>query len=368
MSYSKSIAIITQHDFLKGRKTGIHFFYKYFHRISYNTIFITVGVSHFSKLRKHRRFFSKPYNRLNQKKKYLFNYVWMSIFHPFYIKSKFLSKLFGIIFILYPFFIPKNLLFSLKKLNTKIFIIENGVGILLIKKIKTNFPNAKLIYQVSDDINVINYHPIIKTYEKKYLFNFNFIRLNSREFMKNYSNHNNVLYVAQGIDKESFDKNYKNPYTGPKNVISIGDMFLDKEIILKLANFFPDWKFHIFGKMSFIITKNKNIINYGEIDFHKLIPYIKFADIAIASYQFNKHISYLIDSSLKLKQYQYCSLPILIPNFLKIKGKNFFQYPQGDDETLKKIFKKLFNFKKNLDESLDIKSWEDVAKIMIKNI
>jgi hypothetical protein len=130
------VIIITTHEYYIGRKTGLHFLSEYFSKNN-KTYFITVGLSYLSFLKKHRKHFSKPFNKLRQISSNLYTYTWVSFFHPFKTPSKFIDTLIEPIVSLYALLLPKTLKLILKDNNEKYFvIIENGSGLLLVNKIK----------------------------------------------------------------------------------------------------------------------------------------------------------------------------------------------------------------------------------------
>ena len=356
------VIIITTHEYYIGRKTGLHFLSEYFSKKN-KTYFITVGLSYLSFLKKHRKHFSKPFNKLRQISSNLYTYTWVSFFHPFKTPSRFIDTLIEPIVSLYALLLPKTLKLILKDNNEKYFvIIENGSGLLLVNKIKLYCKNVKLIYWQSDKLSLLPYPNIIHKAEKKFLYLFDYVRTNAMLTAEEYKlRHPKVFYIQQGIQKNLFNQKYSNPYKKKNNVISMGESHLDKETLIKIIEMFPNWNFHIFGK-NIRLPKYPHLTHYGEINFNQLVPYIIYADIGLAIYNDHESTSYLVDSSLKIIQYSYCRLPVICPNIIKNPKKNIFTYRTNDQKSIYNSFMKAISFNKNDVSNDEILDWSEIGK------
>jgi 2-beta-glucuronyltransferase len=360
------IVIITTHEFHIGRKTGLHFLSEFFSK-KYKTFFITVGLSYLSFLKKHRQHFSKPFGQWRRVNSNLQTYTWCSLFHPFKTPSKFLDLIIEPFISLYSFLIPKKIKNIFQMKTEKYFvIIENGSGLLLTSQLKSLSTNIVLIYWQSDRLSLLNYPRIIHKVESKYLSLFHFIRTNSRAIAEEYKHkHQNVFYIQQGIQKKLFNQSYPNPYKHDHNVISIGESHLDIKTLIILIELFPDWNFHIFGK-NIYLPNYPNLTYYDEIDFKKVVPYIKYANLGLAIYHNDESVAYLADSSLKIIQYSYCKLPIVCPKNINNHQKNLFSYDPLDTHSIYSAFVKAKKFNKNGFDVKHILDWAEIGERVLK--
>ena len=264
----------------------------------------------------------------------------------------------------YPNLMPKQLTNGIS--DADLFIIENGAGLLLVPHLKRLCPNAKIVYSVCDRIETLGYHPLIVETEKKVLPLFDLIRVPSEAMISDYDPKYNVKLIPQGLDKSTFDKIRPNPYKTNKNVISVGDMLFDAETVRLLADSFPDWTFHLFGKKAKLENSPKNVIAYGERPFEFLAGYIQHADIGLAPYRDAPNADYLSQSSLKMMQYSYCRLPIIAPNFAAAGRPHVCEYLSQDDNSKLKAMRKSLDFDRNIIDKSTISDSQQSTELMLR--
>ncbi len=357
------VVLISGHDGNSDRKTGFHFWAEILAARGANIYFLTVGSSFISLFKKNGKRLKKPFNRWVSIGERIQKYTWLPLFHPMYFSNKILSYLSWPVFALYPYLMPRRLLEPLKQADW--FIIESGAGPILVPRLARLNPNAKFIYNSSDRPGVVAFHPIVTRAEKKTLPYFNVIRLNAAIMAKDFPPGAPIHYIPQAIDKFSFDKETQNPYSRAKNAINIGDMLFDTKTVEELARAYPDWNFHLFGKGAKISKPMKNVIEYGETPFEKLIPYLQHADIGLAPYSPSPEAGYLSQSSLKIVQYTYCRLPIVAPDFAAALP-HVMSYTHGStDRTAAMAFKKAIEYDRTSIDKNSVYSWNDVIDQMM---
>ncbi|MCX6163718.1 MAG: glucuronosyltransferase, partial [Ignavibacteriae bacterium] len=169
-----------------------------------------------------------------------------------------------------------------------------------------------------------------------------------------------------GINKKIFDECIENPYKFKNkiNAVFVGVSNFDCDFLSKASKLFPEWGFHIVGPIRKTVEK-ENIFYYGEIDFLKTIPLIKFSDIALQNMTYKKGVESFTDS-LKVLQYSYCRLPIVATDFLKSKRKNIFYYKEGNEKSIYDALTGALNFPREKFDNTDIYSWEDLAKKLME--
>ncbi len=358
------VVLITGHSADQPRKTGFHFWASILAERGIDVDFVTVGVSCLSFFKRNRNLPKPPFNEWVSVTDKIRKFIWMPIIHPIYLKNKISSFVAWPLFTLYPHMLPSSLQKSL--LKTDVFIIENGCGTMLVPHLHRLNPDAKFIYNYSDSFSIIKFHPVVIKSHFSALPFFDLIRLNSSYFKKDFPAATETHYIPQSIDKSSFDKDTKNPYQSSKNVISVGDMIFDRDSVKNLAQAFPDWNFHLFGTGAKLSHQYKNVFEYGEVRFENIVPYMKYADIALAPYQDLPDAEYLGESSLKLVQYNYCKLPIVAPYFAASGRSHVLPYFQGKiGQNIQDAFIKAQSYDRQTIKTDDIRDWKDVIDLML---
>ncbi|PZQ45623.1 MAG: hypothetical protein DI551_06860 [Micavibrio aeruginosavorus] len=363
-AFMMRVVLISGHDGASDRKTGFHFWAEILARRGVDVNFVTVGSSPISLLKKHAKPLKKPFNTWAPIGERIHKYTWMPIFHPLNFSKKVLNYITWPLFLLYPFLMPRKLLEPLR--SASIFIIENGAGPLLVPRLAKLCPKARFIYNSSDRPGVVKFHPIIAQSEKAAIPYFDLIRVNSSAMASDFPPDAPVRYVPQAIDKSLFDFDYPNPYEGPRNIISVGDMLFDAPVIEQMANAYPDWTFHLFGKGARLTKPFDNVREYGEFPFKQLIPYIKFADIGLAPYFPAPQASYLSQSSLKLVQYTYCQLPVVAPDFVKGQPHIHTYDPKIGERSVLDALQRAMDYDRSSIDRNSVLNWNDVIDRMIE--
>jgi len=360
------VVLISGHDAASDRKTGFHFWAEILDSRGVDVDFITVGSSPISLLKKDGKQLIPPFNQWMRLSKHVRKFTWMPPFHPINFGSKFLNIIFWPLFSLYPHMMPKELR-SLR--DADIFIVESGSGPLLVPMFAKNNPKAKFIYNFSDRKGIINFHPYVMRKTEKNLSYFSLIRLNAAVVANDFPEELPTGYIPQAVDKALFDQSCSNPYDTPRNAINIGDMLFDPRSVEIMAKKFPDWTFHLFGKGAKLEKCLANVRQYGEKPFNFTVPFLKHADIGIAPYSNTKEeASYLSQSSLKLVQYTYCSLPIVTPQFAAQDRKHAFGYTPGVESTIVHAFDKAIQLDRSSIDRSPVYDWGQTIDMMIDKV
>ncbi len=352
------VVLISGHDGASDRKTGFHFWAEIMAARGIGVDFVTVGSSYASLLKKNGKQLKKPFNQWIPLYDRVRKFTWMPLFHPMNFGNKLLNYLSWPVLHFYPFLLPRVLLDEIR--DADLFVVESGSGPMLVPKLAKLCPKAKFIYNFSDRFNVVQYHPIIPHSDKYALAHFSMVRLNAADVKDAFPANAPVVYIPQAIDKALFDKPCANPYTGPRNAISIGDMLFDGDTIRDLAAAYPDWTFHLFGKGARLETPMPNVKEYGEYPFDALVPYLKHADIGLAPYRYGPDREYLSQSSLKLVQYTYCRLPIVAPDFAAMGRDHAFSYSPAGKSAVE-AFGEAISYDRNRIDVSSVVGWEDMV-------
>lgn len=362
----KKITLITYHHWKSKRKAGFHLLAKAFYDLGYEIVFITGAISRFSILKKDFRLESvdkKSFNKIKKEKDNFYTYTWYTNWHPVNLRNRFLNKLSYSIFGNYASLFKDEEIISFIK-DSYAFVFESFPGLFLFASLKKLSPDSKFIYRVSDDMRLLNLHPVVLNYERKILSDFDLVSVPSQYIKNIFPDSENIKLQYHGIDKRIFDECSENPYKNKKvNAVFVGVSKFDFDFLSKAAKLFPDWDFHIIGPIKKEV-KRKNIIYYGELDFKKTIPFIKYANIALQNISYKKGVESYTDS-LKVLQYSYCRLPIVAPDFIKSERKNIFYYTPHNEKSILNALNEAIKFKRDSFDNSRTNSWEDLANKLI---
>ena len=192
-------------------------------------------------------------------------------------------------------------------------------------------PQARTLYFKRDRLDTVGASVWLQDLEQRIAPQFDRVVVPSPRMAEHLPGGCQVAYVPQGIDKAGFDACAASPYPeGSRNAVSVGDMLFDADAVGAMARSSPDIRFHLFGA-GIAGSYPPNVHLYGERAYEDIVPYIKFADFGIAPYRLGERERYLANSSLKLQQYSYCRLPILVPDLLRGGRANLVCYDQNDE-------------------------------------
>ena len=354
--------MIAGHGALAPRKVGFHFWSDYLRARGDDVYFITVGQSQLSLLKAKQRPL-KPYNEWVFLGDRFLGMNWVPPFHPCLNKPG-LNNLLLPLFALYPRFFPESALAPIA--DADFIVVESGPGLALIPQLANACKQATIIYEVSDRLVTVGAHPAIIKAEKCALDYFSLIRVPAMIMLKDFPANKPVWYSPQGMHKEDFDREYPSPYTNPKNAVRVGDMLFDAAVIAIMANAFPDWTFHLFGRNARLEQSLPNVIEHGEKPIGELTPYIQHADIGLAPYRQAPNCEYLAQSSLKMIQYTYCQLPIVAPAFAAAGRPHVLAYESADKPaSVLSAFEKAIHFDRSTINKARVLSWAEMFEDML---
>lgn len=357
------IVFVTGHDASSPRKVDFHFWGNALEKKGVDVRFVTVGCSSLTPYKKPPRNFEGPYNRWVDISARIKKYVWWPIFHPLNLGLAPLNVLFWPLFALYPYLLGGDFFAGLD--NPGVFIVENGTGLMLVPRLAKKYPNAKFIYTYSDRMDTLNMHPILMAAEKKALPYFQKIRVPALVMKDDFPASAPVEYIAPGMEKSQFEREIANPYSAPRNAISVGDMLFDASAIIDMAKGHPDWNFHLFGKKAHLGVALPNVTEYGERPFAEIVPYLKYADVGMATYGIAPNADYLSQSSLKMMIYTYCRLPIVAPGFAATGRPHVCAYEPGISGSPAAAFERAIIFDRSSIDTSKVLTWDEVIDKII---
>lgn len=366
MTSDKSAIVISFHLWNSKRKAGFHKIAESLIRHGYNVTFVTGSASYLSLLKSDYRtplIKDSAKNEIIKITEQLSTFLMFNLAHPVNMRSRLLNSISKKYFAGYKDFPKKFKGLNQRISKAELIIFESFPGLLWFEYFKEINPNAKIVYRVSDDIQFQNQHPLIVEHEKKNFKDFNLVSVPSKYIYDKFYPSNNLKLHYHGIDKVAFDSRTDNPYSTANNCIFTGNSYFDTGFLKIASDNFPDLNFHIIGNISKDVN-SKNVFYYGEIPFENTIPFVKFADIGLHNLTYSKGVESFSDS-LKVIQYSYCNLPIIVPDFIKSDRENFIYYILNDSTSIVQAVNCAREFNKTEFSPKSILTWDELTSKLI---
>lgn len=286
-------------------------------------------------------------------------FIWVNFVHPFATRSPVVNRLTGLVFRHYSALLPGAVR---KRLSGYTHIlIESGIAVLLAPLIRRLAPQAQLIYHAADQLETIGAHPCFREAWDRSIRDYDSIHILAESQRADMPEGVPVLCLPHGIATEVFDAAVETPYANPRNAVSVGDMLFDAEVLKVLARGNPDWTFHLFGRKSRLDEEFTNVVTHGEAPFATVAGFIRHAEIGIAPYRPAPGADYLSQSSLKMIQYTYCSLPIVAPVFASAGRPHVMPYEPGNPGSVLSAFDAAKVYDRISIDVSQAMTWQDMA-------
>lgn len=212
-------------------------------------------------------------------------------------------------------------------------VLDSGLAVTYYDHVRRMYPAACVLYNAADSLAGVGYSGRLIEEERHVLANADVVRSPSRALTEAFPPESNVFVVPQGVDKSVLLRKWPSPYpTGSSNAILVGSTLLDWDALIAIAEAVPKTRIHVFGVAD--RAGPANLVLHGEVSFSHLAPFMQHASYALAPYKISPQSAYIAESSLKVRQYRLCGLPIICPANLAITGSDVFPYDPSDLSTL----------------------------------
>jgi 2-beta-glucuronyltransferase len=358
------IVVLTSHVFLEGfRKASIHFVARNWAAAGHEVFFTTVGHSRFSRFKKRDRLEAL---RRDQDNRYqtiepgLHAGAYLPPIHAFSTSSAFANRIIEPFFALYARHLPPFVADRIGEAD--LVVIESGTPVVFLPLVRRLNPKAKLLYFCRDLLHSVGAAPYVRDAETSAIGVFDSVCVPSRRLGEMLPAGGKIHFVPQGIEGGVFDRAEASPYApGSRNAVAVGDMLFDQHVVDELAAAAPEVTFHLFGiKWRGDAPANVNV--HGEQSFETLAAYIRHADIGLAPYKVTASDVYLAESSLKLLQYGYCLLPVVLPDIIPVSRGNEVTYTLDGANDWRAIMDQALAWPHQRSYRFGILTWEDVAR------
>lgn len=365
-----NIVILTSHVFLQGyRKASVHFVAQQWAAQGHRVHFVSVGNSWLTLIKnppRYKRLSAAQGNRFADVAPNLYAAAYLPPLHAFSTRHALLNRMSGPMFRLYGGHIPRFMRAAVSEAD--LLVVESGTPICFYPALHRLNPSARTLYFCRDLLKTIGAAPALQRIEEKVISSFDLVVVPSPRIGQMLPPGGRVKFIPQGIDKQLFDDASVSPYAaGSRNAVAVGDMLFDQPAVQQMAQAAAEVDFHIFGvRWAGVVPDNVKI--HGERDFASIVPYIRHADIGLAPYRVTAEDAYLTESSLKLLQYSYCRLPILIPDLIANRRGNIVGYAVGTETKWRDKIDQALAMPKSESFRDGILSWQDVARMISAEI
>ena len=210
-------------------------------------------------------------------------------------------------------------------------IVESSIAAIYLRRIRRLNPNARIIYYATDRLDTVGAHPFVLRRLEQDRALIHHVSIRSPKMASVFDWAADRLFRAEfGIDPAPYAAIGPSPYPlGTTSVVSVGSMLFDPTFVQLAATAFPEVAFHVIG-CGTEFDAPANVTVHPEMPFADTLPFVKHATLGAAPYRAAPGAEYLVDSSLKIAQYEYFGLPVVCPKFAAGETGGRFGYEPGD--------------------------------------
>lgn len=360
----KTIVVLTSHVFLDGfRKASVHFVSARWAAAGHRVFFTTLGHSRLSRFKQKARLeaLSRAQdNRYAEVAPGLHAGAYLPPVHAFSTGNRLVNALATPLFSAYGRWLPAFVADRIRAAD--VVVIESGTPVVFLPLVRRLNPQAKTLYFCRDLLASIGAAPSLVRAERRAIARFDSVCVPSERLGAMLPPGGRVHFVPQGIDTGIFDRASASPYPpASRNAIAVGDMLFDRDAVERMAEAAPEIAFHLFG-IRWAGDVPANVRVHGERSFEDMAAYIRHADFGLAPYRVARDEVYLAESSLKLLQYAYCRLPVVLPDIIPVSRGNEVTYRLGGENDWRAILDRALAMPHRDAYREGILTWEEVAR------
>jgi 2-beta-glucuronyltransferase len=330
---TRRVVLISGHYLGSKRRAGFHHLADAFWNLGWDVTFVTAAISFLSRLRGDYRFaypVREEANRLVPVRERLTSFVLLTRTHPGNLGFGLANRLSAPWFARYARVPLGPLEEQLREADLVVF--EGTAALLLVERIRSLAPRARLAYRASDDLRVLGVHPVILEAEARAMPLFDLVSASTREIAEVLAPHGPVEVHPPGIDKAAFDRATDSPYgPGPAAVFAGVSPLFDYDSLTAAADLAPHVAFHIIGPGP--RHQPANVSFHPELPFEEVVPYLQHARFGLLLFPPGYGS---LGQGNKVAQYSYCRLPIVAPSDLRADRPNVVVFERGDAESLRR--------------------------------
>ncbi len=357
----KTVILVTGHYYGSRRRGGFHWLANAYREAGWRVIFFTAAISWLSWLKRDHRFrypIREEAGKIRWLDENFGSYVWLTPWHPANLRSEGLNRLFTPLFRAY----KKLPLGPVKEQirQADLVIMESTPGLVLHERLRRLAPHARMVYRVSDDLNLLQNHPVVLEAEQRSAPQFDLVSVPSAHLLSRFGGLENVALHPHGLQIELFDREWPNPYQGDDTkLVFVGVNWLDTNFLEHAAKLFPSWSFHLLGCFS-DLPALPNVINHGEVSFEETLPFLKHADIGLHIKRYKKGPSPSRTVS-RLSSIRTSSCRLSCLGFSLRHGGTSTPYDPGDPQSIRQALLGARSHNRSQIDRSEISSWRSLA-------
>jgi len=313
----KRALILTGHFPQQARRAGIPWLADRMQTDGWHVTFATLGYSHLSRLSGDRRLdgVTPPPNGTTDLSPSLTAVFDLPLLHPVSLRRPGLDRLTAPLFAPFIRYWAHRLVGPATR--SDLIVIESGPPVLLTRALRTAAPHVPMVYRASDDIRLLNMHPMITTEETAAAPFFDRISVASPVLARRWIGHPGLSIDPIGIPKSQLAVPQSDPFPTPRapaEAVCAGTTLFDMDQALRLARLLPDWRITVIGRLrSRPDPVPANLRLTGELPFDTTVAHIRHADVGLALYADKPGVEYQTAQSNRILLYRHFRLPVLAP-------------------------------------------------------
>jgi len=358
---ARRVVLVSYHYYPSKRRAGFHFLADAYARLGWDVVFVTAPISWISRLGDDQRFqypVRRDAGRLVSVAPSIHSFVHFTLFHPSNLRNGALNALAGPV---YTHGYSRLPLGPLKDELGKadLIIFESTSALLLEPRFRELAPQARIVYRVSDDMQSLGLHPVVLGQEHPIASRCDLVSTPSEHLHRRFADLPQARLHGHALDKSAFDQPVPNPYSSAPNAVYLGFWPVDVAFLRAAARARPDVTFHVVGQT--VDVPERNIVSYGELPFRDTLPFVKHADVGLHTVIYRPGAEALTDS-LKVIQFTYLGLPIVLPAFLASSRPNVVTYQPGDDADAGRAINAALEL--DVAPATDVPGWDELATLL----
>lgn len=324
--------MLSGHDYRSKRKANVHFIAREL-ALRGKTRFFSLGFSLLSRIKRDPRVSLWYRAGKVEEVSGVECYLWRTFLHPVNLHRAWLRWLERITFRWYASRMPPVLRQWIRESNTIIF--ESGMSVVWFHAVRALNPKARVIYLCSDALDTIGCSPYLLEQLRAIAPMLDGIRIPSLKLVEEFPPGASLYFIPHGLDEQKIST-APSPYGPGVHLVSVGSMLFDPEFFRIAAGLFPEYTFHVIGggKKAEVLDA-PNIVVRGEMPYEETVRYLQYAQAGIAPYEGEKVSSYLVDTSMKLMQFEAYGIPAICPNVAAGNKAGRFGYVPGDADSIR---------------------------------
>lgn len=363
------IALLSNHAWGTANKAGFHMLAASYAALGHEVTFVTTGLSIFSAVRRDARLKTgRPLNRLVDEGGGVWSYLHFTALHPHTLVLRPLDRLSAPL-------VRRYGRYGLGEAATRVaaadvVFFESCSALCLVGLVRRMNPRAKLVYRASDVVTCMrSIHPEVEAVERETLPLFDLVSVPTPQMAGRFGGAARVVVRPHGVDVSAFES-ARNPYPGgSRNAVFVGMSDLDVPFFEIAAERFPKATFNVVGPFGADVHR-PNVVYHGKLPFAETAGYIKFADVALGTRRTeNGEVLRSLGTSLKMMQYRYCGLPIVVPESIPMQWQDgCFPYVYDDADSVAGAIAGALSAGRDESRRKDVASWKDVAKSILDDL